>query len=253
MRYDIQIAQSIEISRSFDDRSDDLRRLIESGERKESESLLKELQRKFPVPTMDIIQKEERGTLTDQLILRSHDRMYITQAVRNIEKTGRSLSIDEKEQLRRIAFHSCGWSSTQAGHENDAWMRFLRYAYPDLDGLQSILDSLIWPDEISRYPIGYEPWSPWLFLLATKTKYYVYNFPYMAMLEAGSTLNEVIDGLKKERWMQSPTWEEIPSMTMEECYDYFPVYENAKHTSYPHPLEREIKEFTLKSSNPFSI
>jgi len=46
---------------------------------------------------MDIIYKEEWGTLTDQLVLYSHTRMDIDQIMRNIEKTDRSLSIDEKE------------------------------------------------------------------------------------------------------------------------------------------------------------
>ena len=75
----------------------------------------------------------------------------------------------------------------------------------------------------------------------------------MIILEAGSTLNEIIDGLREERWMESPTWEEVPSTTMEECYDYFPVYADMIHTSHPHPLEREVKEFMLKGSVLLSI
>jgi hypothetical protein len=174
------------------------------------------------------------------------------QAVRNIEKTGRSLSNDEKEQLRKITFHWCGWSATDMGHEDDTWMQFLRHIYPDLDGLQPVLDSLIWPNEIIRYPMGYPPRPPWLFLLATKIEYYIYNYQDAAMFKAGSILTEVIDGLRKKRWVESPVWEEVPWATEEESWDYFPVYSDKREISGSYPLEREIKEFPLRGSHPLS-
>ena len=75
----------------------------------------------------------------------------------------------------------------------------------------------------------------------------------MIILETGSTLNEIIDGLREEYWMESPIWEEVSSMIMEEYYDYFPIYIDMIYTSYPHPLEREVKEFILKGSVLLSI
>ena len=75
----------------------------------------------------------------------------------------------------------------------------------------------------------------------------------MIILETGSILNEIIDGLREECWMESPIWEEVSSMIMEEYYDYFPIYIDMIYTSYPYPLEREVKEFMLKGSVLLSI
>jgi len=75
----------------------------------------------------------------------------------------------------------------------------------------------------------------------------------MIILETGSILNEIIDGLREEYWMESPIWEEVSSTIMEEYYDYFPMYIDMIYTSYPYPLEREVKEFILKGSVLLSI
>ena len=75
----------------------------------------------------------------------------------------------------------------------------------------------------------------------------------MIILETGSILNEIIDGLREEYWMESPIWEEVSSTIMEEYYDYFPMYIDMIYTSYPYPLEWEVKEFILKDSVLLSI
>lgn len=233
--------------RTYNELTSELRCLVESGEQEKSEQLLQELHQQFPVPMADILRKEMWGLKTDQLILRTHARMDMTEAIYNVESTGRKLTNEEKEQLRTIAFHWCSWSPTAAEHRNNSWMRFLRFAYPSLNGLQPILDSLIWPDEIAHYPIGHVPLPPWLFLLATPTKFYVYNFQDIAMREAGDTLAEVLNGMRKEGWCEEEIWKEVPSTTEEDPSDYFPVYDGVQHTTQEHELEHKVKEFTLTS------
>lgn len=219
--------------------------VVESGEREKSERLLRQLRQQFPVPTIEILRQEVWETNTDQLVLRTHDALDIEEAVHNVEVVGRKLSSEEVEHLQRLASHWCAWSPTSPEHRNDPWVRYLRYAYPSLTGLQPVFDSLIWPNEISRYPIGHIPMPPWLFLLATKEKYYVYNFQYCAMMEAGDTLMEASEGMMKQRWTGEDKWTMLLWRGMKEPCDYFPVYDNVKHTMEDHPLERELKEFTL--------
>ena len=183
------------------------------------------------------------GTDTDQLVLQTHSALGIEQAVRNVEGTGRTLSPEETKALERLDTHWCAWSPTSPDHINDSWVWYLRDAYPSLVGLQPILDSLIWPNEISRYPLGHVPRPPWLFLLAPKDRYVVYNFQDCAMLEAGTTLMNVVDGMQKERWIDD-IWNLIPRKGTREPCDYFPVYDEVKHTSEEHPSGRPIMKFT---------
>ena len=176
--------------------------------------------------------------------------MDVLDAISNVETiTERKLNDEEREQLRKISFHWCSWSPTAPDHRNDSWVRYLRYAYPELKGLQPILDPLTWSDEIAVYPIGYVPIPPVLFLLATSRKFYVYNYQDDTMFFAGETLAGVLDGLMEERYIEQPMWEDIPraANAMNEDSDaYFPVYDNVMHTSQEHELEHKVKEFTLE-------
>jgi hypothetical protein len=123
-------------------------------------------------------------------------------------------------------------------------MRYLRFTYPQLEGLQPVLDSLIWPDEIARYPIGHPPLPPWLFLLPTATRFYVYyNFQDGSMMDAGGNLREVLDRLKLEGWHGKHRWPEVSEDLEIDPRDYFPVYDNIPHTSDEHELMQELKEF----------
>ena len=98
------------------------------------------------------------------------------------------------------------------------------------------------------YPIGHPPMEPWLFLLATPSKYYVYDFQTLAMLEAGDTLTEVIDGMRKEGWMRLDCWKELPFTKREDPSDYIPVYLTVPHTNENHELVQQVKEFMVTRS-----
>ena len=232
------------IERSYEEFRQELRLQVIAGNREESDRLLKEFQRRFPVPSAHIVLKEEWATKTDHLIVATHQREDISQAIRNVTMTGRKLTRDEEKQLEKISFHWCSWSPTGTAHRNDSWMRFLKYSHPDLKDLQPILDSLIWQNEIELYPLGSVPRPPWLFLLATPTKFYVYNFQDNAMLKAGDTLGDVIDGMREERWRGE--WPQLPTMKDEDPDDYFPVYDASPHSAGSHPLQQPVKDFKLK-------
>lgn len=220
----------------------DLRVAVRCGRRQEQEVLLQTLREQYPVPTTDVVRKEVWGWTTDRLVIRTHAKADVADAVRNVESTGRKVTSQDCETLSHIMLHSCWWSPTGADHRNDAWVRYLRFTYR-LVGLQPILDSLIWPNEIAQYPLGHPPLPPWLFLLSTATKFYVFNFQDGCMMDAGDTLQEVLDGLREERWHGEMSWKEVPEQVEEDPGDYFPVYDNVPHTEGEHELMREVREF----------
>jgi hypothetical protein len=222
----------------------ELETLIETGDREKSERQLRQLRKQYSVPTIEFLPKEIWETDTDQLVLKTHSVLGIKVAVLNAEATGRKLAGEDIKYLELLATHWCGWSPTSADHREDSWVSYLRYAYPSLAGLQPVLDSLIWANEISRYPIGQVPRPPWLFLLATRERYFIYNFQEVAMMDAGDTLMEVFEGMKKDRWMED-MWKLVPRRGRKEPCDYFPVYDDVPHTTEDHPLEYPIRDFTV--------
>jgi hypothetical protein len=233
-----------ETSRPFAELVVELETLIETGDREKSERQLRQLRGQYSVPTIERLPKEIWETETDLLVLKTHSALGIKVAVLNAEATGRKLTEEEIKYLELLATHWCGWSPTSADHREDSWVSYLRYAYPSLADLQPVLDSLIWANEISRYPTGHVPRPPWLFLLATRERYFIYNFQEVAMMDAGDTLMEVFEGMKKGRWMED-MWESVPRRGRKEPCDYFPVYDDVPHTTEDHPLECPIKDFIV--------
>lgn len=225
---------------SHGDLTRQLRQAVKSGQRAKADILLQNLRDQYPVPTADIVRKEVWGWDMDVLVIRTHAKADVIDAVKNVESTGRKLTAEERADLCTIMFYSCWWSPTAAEHRNDSWMQYLRFTYPQLEGLQPVLDSLIWPDEIVRYPVGHPPLPPWLFLLATATRFYVYNFQDSFMMDAGENLREVLDGLKQEQWDEG--WNEVPEEVELDPRDYFPVYDNVPHTNDEHELMQELKK-----------
>jgi hypothetical protein len=214
------------VAPTFTELEESLREAVKSGGKDRSKRLLEELRQRFPVPAVDIVPKELWGLDSDQVVFRTHARANIEDAVANVESTGRAVNTEDKEQLRLIMSHWCAWSPTAAEHRNDEWMQFLRRDYRQLEGLQPILDTLIWPDELELYPSGHGPLPAWLFLLATKTTYYVYNLEAAILFKAGEDLIDVVDGLQKERWCEDELWEQVRNMTYEYPRKYFPVYDD---------------------------
>ena len=73
------------------------------------------------------------------------------------------------------------------------------YGLPDI---RPILDTSVWPDELAQCPPELGPMTPWMFLQATSTSYYVYNLEDTTMFKVGSELSDIVDGLQRERWCE---------------------------------------------------
>ena len=232
-------------ARAFVELVMELREVIKTEDREKAERLLQHLRHHYPIPAMDILRKDVWGIRSDALILRTHGSIDISEAVRNLEATGRNVMDDDIQQLQLLASHWCAWSPTSSAHRKDSWVKYLHYSYPEVDGSLPIFDSLIWPDEIKRYPIGHVPRPPFLFLLATRDKFYVFNFENWCMMEAGNTLAKVIEGMRKNSFDEDSSWRVLQRKGNKGLSDYFPVYDDVPHTLEPHPLDHKIKEFTF--------
>lgn len=126
------------------------------------------------------------------MVFRTHVKaeVEVEDAVANVEFTGRPISPGDKE-LRLIMSHWFGWYPTSAAHRTDRWMPFLRRSYDQLTGLQSILDTLVWPEEFARYPPGNGVSRPWMFILATPTTSFVYDPEESIMFKICNELSDV--------------------------------------------------------------
>jgi len=194
------------------------------------------------VPAVEIVDKDMWGLAKDKLVLKTHAVSNINDAKRNIEISGRRITRKDEQLLGKVLSHWCGWSPTREDHQLDPWVRFLQKNYAHLEHVVPILDSLIWPDEITRYPLGYVPPRPCLFLLATGTRYYVYDFQNAAMNNAGASLQEVYDGLKNRGW-DIGGWDEEEDQTDEDPKDYFPVYSLNRYDDAQFKLMSPVREW----------
>ena len=196
---------------------------VKAGEYQTSNQLLQLLREHYPGQNVEIIPAGRWNLDKDQVVLRTHAKAEVEDAIDNVEYTGRAVSAQDKKQPRMIMSHWCGWSPTSAEHRNDPWMQHLRRTYL-LPELQPILDTLTWPEEFAQYPPGRTAAHPSLFFLVTSTSYYIYNFVDFATFKVGDQLSDVVDGLQRERWIDGELWEEITGRGYEGAEDYFPVY-----------------------------
>jgi len=214
-----------EVMESFSELDNALRQAVKSGQRNKSNQLLRELCERFPVPVVDVVRKEVWGLDSDTVVSGTHASAELEDAVANVSCTGRSLGKEEKKQLQVIMSHWCGWDPTPKEHRNDPWMQYLRRAY-QLPDLQPILDTVPLPEDLARYPQELPPVTPWLSLLAMEETYYIYNLEDLTMYCAGNDLSEVLDGLRKERWDEGETWDEVEKKTDDDDpTEYFPRYD----------------------------
>ena len=44
------------------------------------------------------------------------------------------------------------------------------------------------------------------------------------MFKVGDQLSDVVDGLRRERWIEGELWEEVPGRGHDAAEDYFPTY-----------------------------
>jgi hypothetical protein len=198
-------------------------------------------------PLVEIVAGSVWAVESDLLIVKTHLKSEFQDAVERMTSHGRILSSDDRNYLRLILTHTCGWSPSAKEHSHDAWMSYLQAEYSHLENLQCILDSFTWQEDIAAYPAGLDPPEPWLFLLATSDAFYIYDFENRCMCRVGVSLKEVYMGLKETRYRgnKEGDWEEESrSLEIDPC-NYFPVYIRSREGELI--LQFPLKEFEFIS------
>jgi hypothetical protein len=201
----------------------------------------------YPLPPTEIVDAGIWGTDTAILRINTHLKSEFADAVSNIERAGHIVTPAEEHLLRLILTHWCGWSATDRSHLDDAWVKCLQAMYAHLNGLLPVLDSLVWAEELTRYPEGKSPPEPSFFLLATPRCYYVYALDDSTLFRAGDSLEEVYMGLKQCRFHgdKEGDWPAEPwslPVDLEVC-DYFPVYGPTRNSDGTFNLQQDLKNF----------
>jgi len=205
---------------------------------------LEELQNRFPLPLTEIVSEKIWGDSAATLRINNHLKSDFADAVRNIERAGRSVNAHEEQYLRFILTHWSGWSATDPGHMGDSWVQYLQTLFRHLDGLVPILDSLVWPEEVTRLPVGYCPIEPSFFLLATPEAYYIFDLDGSGLYCAGKDLEEVYLGLRECRFNGDKEGDWTPEKWSTESLDarrYFPIYDLTDTHEPVLKLQYEIK------------
>lgn len=195
---------------------------------KEVQTALEELQNQFPLPLTEIVSAKIWSGSSAKLRVNNHLKSDFADAVRNIKRTGRSVKAHDEPCLRFILTHWSGWSATDPEHMRDSWVRYLQRLFRHLDGLVPILDSLVWPEELTRLPVGYCPIEPSFFLLATSEAYYIFDLEGSGLYCAGKDLEDVYLGLRECRFNGDKEGDWTPEKWSTESLDvrhYFPIYD----------------------------
>jgi hypothetical protein len=94
-----------------------------------------------------------------------------------------------------------------------------------------VLDEMTWPEEIAVLPpdyhVGGGPTPATFLLLADVTNFYFYEFDGDALSKAGTTLEDVFEGMKGRKWWPTAKepWEDVEDNGEEyDHYDYFPFW-----------------------------
>jgi hypothetical protein len=132
-------------------------------------------------------------------------------AVNNI---GASISEREKSYLQYLIQHPCGWSATPKQHRNASGFRYLSKLYPQIRGLRPVLDDTVWPEEAKYFPSTMGISGPNWILFASVSGYYCYKFDYLTLFHAGSTLEEVFNGMRYFKYLgpggpENDEWEGV--------------------------------------------
>jgi len=158
-----------------------------------------------------------------------HDELNFQTAVENITKSGHSLNSTDVKYLRDVLCFFTGWSATSLKHHNDAWVKYIQHRFLQIKNLFPILDDMTWPEEISSLPSEYGPGVPFFILFANKDYFFIYYYEFDELLRAGSTLEEVYQGLDQSKWssMANERWLSEPDNGEEyETGNYFPEWKS---------------------------
>jgi hypothetical protein len=207
---------------------------------------MRDLQIVFPVPPTEIVDAKIWGKAF--LRINAHLQSQYADAVSNIILARRPLDPTDENYLRHVLTHWCGWSPTVSVHRNDSWVQYLQTLFAHIKGLTPILDSLVWPEEVSQYPERLDPSEPTLFLLANDEAYFILVLEELGLYRAGESLREVYEGLQNDRWhgIKEGDWvaEDWNPRYMEwDSRDYFPVYGRLRDNDKRVSLLFNLKKF----------
>jgi len=164
-------------------------------------------------------------------------------ALRNLALAGRILCESERNSLRALLDHWCGWSATYPQHMDDSYFKYTQWAFHrKVINLHPILDSVWYPEEVRLLPERIFPDNYIYFLLANAEGYYVYSDQEDTLYNAGPTLEGVVDGLRNAFRDGHPvapsSWEAMDSPDYRgERMDHFPYYDGHQNLLW------EIKDF----------
>jgi hypothetical protein len=148
-----------------------------------------------------------------------------------LDNIGKPISDHEAMYLRYLIQHPSGWSATPKQHCNAIGFQYLNKVYPQLGGLRPVLDNIVWPEEAQYFPpgLGIDGGDERI-LFISEAGYYFYRTEEITLFQAGTTLEEVFEGIKYCKYLgpvgpQNDEWESVePYTEWSEPSEYFPRY-----------------------------
>jgi hypothetical protein len=166
-------------------------------------SALNDLTHSYPFPPIELVSSEIWPNDGPSISVKTHLKSSLSDAIKLLESTDRTLSAEDEKYLKLLLTHTCGWSATYIDHVNDSWVETFRLRYPSLN-LVPILDSMTYAEEKEHLPDGWTSIILKFFLFANSESYFIYDNTDMGevLFRAGGTLKEVYMGMKDWRWAE---------------------------------------------------
>jgi predicted RNase H-like HicB family nuclease len=226
--------------------------VLHSADPKSTEALnlVCSFEEKWPtVPPIEILHGEP-WEIWEKPIIRMNTRLTnnIEDALTNLSKAGCLVSESEKTFLSYIITHRLAWSASDPQHMEEPCFKYIQHSFRHLGHLYPILDDIWWPEVVESLPDGINPSFLLRVLLSNEQNYYVYLPEVDIMYKAGSTLEEVFQGLKEFKDQSIPeggSWEyeEGPGWTGEGHYRHFQMWATAKDSSREWEPAWEVEPF----------
>lgn len=207
---------------------------------------LNQLRAHYPGVSCGVVEAEVWNTQYPRLWQSTHLKSDPVEAVYNLERAGHKLGPGDEKWLRLILTHCCGWSATDHDHLRDDWVLFLKGLYRHIPNLEPVLDSLVWPEELTRFPSGCTPREPSFFLLADSESFYLFILEGRGLYNAGKSLEQVYIGLRDYKYNSTReggwTPEDWSELDLDER-DFFPVYGCIRNSNGGFNSRRPLKPF----------
>jgi hypothetical protein len=166
-------------------------------------SALNDLTHSYPLPLIELISSDIWPNEGPSVSVKTHLRSTLSDAIKLLENTGRTVSAEDKKYLKLLLTHPCDWSAIYVDHMNDSWVEALHLRYPSLN-LVPILDPMIYAEEKEYLPDGLLSNQLEFFLFANSESYFILDNTekFEILFRAGTTLKEVYIGMKDWRWAE---------------------------------------------------